>query len=57
MKQLKTEVIQLPQMGRATNWTELFNVLYPKLSSINLDEFVELKVTAGNIQITRVVSE
>ena len=55
MKQLKTEIIQMPQLAKAGNWTELFNVLFPKVSGIPLEDFVELKVTSGNISITTMV--
>ena len=55
MKQLKTEVIQMPQLAKAGNWTELFQVLFPKVSGVDLNNFVELKVTPGNIEITTTV--
>ena len=55
MKELKTEVIQLPALAQQKNWTDLFNLLYPKVSGVSLEEFVELKITAGTLTITRVV--
>ena len=55
MKQLKTEVIQMPNLARAGNWTELFNTLFPKVSGVPLEQFVELKVTSSNITITTLV--
>ena len=55
MKQLKKEVIQMPQIAKAGNWTDLFNVLFPKVSGVPLENFVELKVTPGNIEITTMV--
>jgi len=55
MKQLKKEIIQLPQIAKAGNWTELFNALFPKVSGVDLANFVELKVTPGNIEITTLV--
>lgn len=55
MKQLKTENIQMPQLAKFSKWDEIFNALYPKISGVPLDDFVELKITAGSIQITRLV--
>ena len=55
MKQLKTEKIQMPQIAKAGNWTELFNALFPKVSGVKLEDFVELKVTPSNIEITTLV--
>ena len=55
MKQLKIEKIQMPQIAKAGNWTELFNALFPKVSGVDLANFVELKVTPGNIEITTTV--
>ena len=55
MKQLKTETIQMPQLAKFSKWDEIFNALYPKISGIPLEDFVELKITAGNVQITRIV--
>ena len=55
MKQLKIEKIQMPQISRAGNWTELFQALFPKVSGVDLANFVELKVTPGNIEITTLV--
>jgi len=55
MKQLKTEVIQMPQLSKFSKWDEIFNELYKKVSSVELADFVELKVTAGNISITKLV--
>ena len=55
MKQLKTEVIQMPNLARIGNWTELFNALFPKVSGVDLQDFVKLEVTASNITITRLV--
>ena len=55
MKQLKTEVIQMPQLAKAGNWTELFNVLFPKVSGVDLQHFVKLEVTPSNVTITTLV--
>ena len=55
MKQLKTEKIQMPQISRVGNWTDLFNALFPKVSGVKLEDFVELKVTPNNIEITTLV--
>ena len=55
MKQLKIEKIQMPHIAKAGNWTELFNALFPKVSGVDLANFVELKVTPGNIEITTTV--
>ena len=55
MKHLKTETIQMPNLANAGNMDELFKAIYPKVSGIEMKDFVELKVTAGNIQITRMV--
>lgn len=57
MKQLKTEKIQMPQIAKAGNWTDLFNALFPKVSGVHLENFVELKVTSTNIEITTMVEE
>ena len=55
MKQLKTEVIQMPNLANSGNWTELFNALFPKVSGVDMQDFVKLEVTASNITITRLV--
>ena len=55
MKQLKKEIIQMPQLAKFSKWDEIFNALYPKVSGVPLEDFVELRITAGNIEITRLV--
>ena len=57
MKELRTETIQMPNLARQGTWQDLFMLLMPKVSGISLDDFVELRITAANLQIVRVVND